>query len=68
MDGHRSMMQDAHAVERVVQQRRAEQDLHHPPDRAGVERQQVVVGVRVAAGEVDVDDVQDDEQPRRRCR
>ena len=52
---------DPQAVQRVVQQRRAEHDLQQPPGDAGVEREHLVIQLRVAADEVDVDHVQDDE-------
>ena len=62
MAGHRSMMRMRMPLSAWYSSAAPEQDLHHPADRAGVERQQLVVGVRVAAREVDVDDVQDDER------
>jgi hypothetical protein len=55
--------QDPQAVEGVIQEGRPEEHLADPPDRAGVDRQDVVVRLRVAAHQVDVDDVEDDECP-----
>ncbi len=56
---------DAQAVQGVIQERRPEEHLQHAPDGAGVDGQQLVVGVGVATDEVDVDDVEDDEGPDR---
>jgi hypothetical protein len=52
----------------VVEKRRAEEDLQDPSDRAGVERQHVVVERRVDADQPDVEHVQEDEEPDRDAR